>query len=124
MDIPINNYSGSLLDVYNEYASKKESTSATDLQNRLSGDFSKAGTDELMEVCKEFESYLTEQVFKAMQSTVSLDGEYSSTTKSTMQYVNEMLTQTYAKSSTENNGLGIAQMLYEQMKRNYNISEE
>lgn len=121
MSISVNDYAGSLMDVYDKYAKDIKNSSGTDLESRLSGDLSGADADELMEVCKEFEAYLTEQVFKAMQSTVDMGAGYSSATKSTMEYVNDMLMQNYAKSSTETNGLGIAQMLYEQMKRNYNI---
>lgn len=123
MSISINNYTGSLMDVYNEYAADIRNTSETDLEGKLQTDLSGATSDELMEVCKEFEAYFTEQVFKAMQSMVP-DSDYSdSATKSTVDYANQMLVQEYAKSATENTDLGIAQMLYEQMKRNYNISE-
>ena len=31
------------------------------------------------------------------------------------------MTQSFAEQATEGGGLGIAQMLYEQMKRNYNM---
>ena len=80
--------------------------------------------DELMEVCKEFEAYFTEQVFKSLERMVPESDEESSSTSSYMDYFGDMLTQEYAKSSTESNngkGLGIAQMLYEQMKRNYGL---
>ncbi|MBQ5917021.1 MAG: rod-binding protein, partial [Lachnospiraceae bacterium] len=85
---------------------------------------SKSTDDELMKVCKEFEAYFTEQVFKSLERMVPESDEESSSTSSYMDYFGDMLTQEYAKSSTESNngkGLGIAQMLYEQMKRNYGL---
>ena len=52
------------------------------------------------------------------------EDEESSSISSYMDYFGDTLTQEYAKSATESNngkGLGIAQMLYEQMKRNYGL---
>lgn len=71
-------------------------------------------TDEkLMDVCKTFESYLVEQVFKQMERTVlkeKEDGEYVS-------YFKDFLYEDYAKTITEQQDLGIAKMLYESMKK-------
>lgn len=70
--------------------------------------------EELQEVCKSFESYFVEQMFKEMRNTVPSsdeDNEY-------MSYFGDMLYQEYSDKITENNGIGIAQMLYESMKRN------
>lgn len=74
-----------------------------------------ATDEELMEACKEFEAYLVEQVIKstkkAMLSDEDSEGEY-------MKIFGDNLTQSYAELITENADLGIAQMLYESMKRN------
>ncbi len=96
----------------------KESQSASALEKSLSKDYSTATEEELMEVCKDFESYFVEQLVKAMQSTLDeeedpLSGAYS--------YFKDMQTQEYAKMMTEQNDFGIAQTLYEQMRRNYNL---
>ena len=104
----------------------KDSAKADKLKDTLATtDYSKSTEDELMKVCKEFEAYFTEQVFKSLERMVpESDEESSSSTSSYMDYFGDMLTQEYAKSSTESNngkGLGIAQMLYEQMKRNYGL---
>lgn len=75
----------------------------------------KASTDEeLMEVCKSFEAYLVEQVFKEMKKTVPDSEEKNQY----MDYFGDMLYQEYAKDTVDTQGLGIAQMLYESMKRN------
>ena len=99
----------------------KNNVSADKMKDKLSSDYSSATDDEMMEVCKEFEAYFTEQVFKAMEKMVPESDESSSSTS----YVNmfkDTLIQEYASLSSESNGgegLGIAQLLYEQMKRNY-----
>lgn len=112
-----------LTSLYQEmYSGNAQNASAANLTDKVQNtDYSNATDDEIMEVCKEFESYFTEQVFKALQKMVPEDETMSSTTSTTLNYFNEMLTQEYAKASTENGGLGLAQMLYEQMKRNYNL---
>ena len=122
MSMKIDNYTNSLIDMYNTQTNNT-SEKTSDLENKLSGDLSTANSDELMEVCKEFEAYFTEQVFKAMQKMVPESESSDTATKTTMDYIEDMLTQEYASNSSENGGLGLAQMLYEQMKRNYNITE-
>ncbi len=76
---------------------------------------SKPTTDEeLMEVCKSFEAYLLEQVMKGMEKTIPSEEKKSPY----LEHFGDMLYQEYAKNATENQELGLAQMLYESMKRN------
>ena len=74
-----------------------------------------ATDEELMEACKEFETYLVEQVIKNTKSAMLDDedsqGEY-------MKMFGDRLNQSYAEMISETANLGIAQMLYESMKRN------
>jgi flagellar protein FlgJ len=74
-----------------------------------------ATDEELMAACKEFETYLVEQVIKNTKSAMLDDedsqGEY-------MKMFGDKLNQSYAEMIAENANLGIAQMLYESMKRN------
>ncbi len=74
-----------------------------------------ASDAELMQACKEFETYLVEQVIKNTRSAMLEDedsqGEY-------MKMFGDRLNQSYAEMISENANLGIAQMLYESMKRN------
>lgn len=69
---------------------------------------------ELMDVCKSFETYFVEQVFKEMRKTVPESEEKNEY----MDYFGDMLYEEYSKEITKNDGMGIAQMLYESMKRN------
>lgn len=122
MSMTIDNYTNSLIDMYNTQTNNT-SEKTSKLEGKLSGDLSAASSDELMEVCKEFEAYFTEQVFKSMQKMVPESSSSDTATKTTMDYIEDMLTQEYASNSSETGSLGLAQMLYEQMKRNYNITE-
>ncbi|MCR5344471.1 MAG: rod-binding protein [Lachnospiraceae bacterium] len=92
-------------------------------ENKLKADLSKSQDSELMSVCKEFEAYFTEQVFKAMDKMVPKSDMLSSSNQQLHDYYKGQLIQKYAEQSAEGEGLGIAKMLYEQMKRNYDIKE-
>lgn len=105
------------------------SASASELEKTLgSGDLSNASDDELMQVCKDFESYFIEQMFKSMEKMIPKDedeDESSSMSSMTDYYKEEMMSK-YAEYASESNGgqgLGIAQTLYEQMKRTYGTSQ-
>ena len=112
------------------------------ISNKLnSTDFSKATDDELMDVCKEFESYFLEQVLKSMAKMSSVDGSNSDNIYASLfgvtedsdsgmntlsSYFGDELMSGMADKVVENQsgkGLGIAQTLYEQMKRNYSVKE-
>lgn len=106
-----------------------------------STDFSKASDDELMEVCKDFESYFVEQMLKSMAKMSSVDGSNSDNIYASLfgvtedsdsgmntlsSYFGDELMSSMADKVVENQsgrGLGIAQTLYEQMKRNYSVKE-
>ena len=95
--------------------------STTKMENKLNTDLTQATDDELMDACKQFEAYFVEQMFKSMMKTVPKNEEMSaSTTTLTDFYKDEMLRE-LAADSTETNSLGLAQTLYEQMKRNYEL---
>lgn len=99
-------------------------TSSNKVENSLGKDYSQSTDEELMEVCKEFESYFVEQLYKSMNKMIPKDDDKDSAMlggTSTLDYFKDMLTQEYAKNTAETGGLGIAQTLYEQMKRNYNL---
>lgn len=105
------------------YASSTDQ-SASKLQDKLEGDYSKASNEELMDVCKEFEAYFLEQMFKEMMKTIPSSEESSGSTESMMSYYKDELVKNLASDSTEQNSLGLAQMLYNQMCRNYGLDIE
>lgn len=129
--------------VYSPYQNNTYTDStANSLENKLSNsDLSSATDDELMEVCKDFEEYFAEQMVKSMMKMAKVDGsddendyssifglsESSDSFMGTMSsyYGEQMVTKlSEALCSDENGaGLGLAQTLYQQMKRNYSMPE-
>jgi flagellar protein FlgJ len=89
-----------------------ESSKAENLQAKLKD---KSATDEeMMDVCKSFEAYMLEQVMKAMEKTIPESEEENPY----LEQFGDMRYEQYAKGMVEGQGIGIAQMLYEAMKRN------
>ncbi len=111
---------GNISGMYSDILSANNQ-SFTKLENKLNTDMTQATDEELMDACKQFEAYFVEQMFKSMMKTVPKNEEMSaSTTTLTDFYKDEMLRE-LAADSTETNSLGLAQTLYEQMKRNYEL---
>lgn len=82
--------------------------SLNNIQNMTPSDAKK------MEVCKEFEAYLVEQMYKAMEKTIdktSEEGDYE-------KMFSDMRVQQYAKAVVDQGNIGIANRLYEAMKNN------
>ena len=71
------------------------SSSTSELEKTLgSGELSNASDDELMQVCKDFESYFIEQMFKSMEKMIPKDedeDESSSMSSLTDYYKEEMM---------------------------------
>ncbi|MBQ9991278.1 MAG: rod-binding protein [Lachnospiraceae bacterium] len=107
---------------YSDYLTQQiDNVQTAKIQSTVSKDYTQATDDELMDVCKQFEAYFLEQVFKQMEKTVLKDEESSGSSTVLVDYFKDSAIAELATQSTENQGLGIAQMLYEQMKRNYNL---
>lgn len=105
--------------ILNNTASQAANSSANALEDKLDQDMQNASDDELMKVCKEFEAYFMEQVYKEMQKTIPKDEEDSSPMSQLTDYYKDEMIQKVAAQSVEQGGNGLAQQLYEQMKRNY-----
>lgn len=104
--------------LYNSYFDNSiNDTKNSALENTAKKDMTKASEDELMDVCKQFESYFVEQVMKEMVKTVPMTEE----SNQLMDYFKDMTIQELATEVTDQSNLGLAQIMYEQMKRNYNI---
>lgn len=109
--------------IYNSMISQSASDATNKVLNSVDKktDYSKATDEELMGVCKKFEAYFLEQCFKEMMSTVKTDEFSSGSTSTLVDYYKDEMVKNIAEQSTEKEGLGLAQMLYEQMKRNYDL---
>ena len=110
-----------LTNIYGDYLTQQVDEAKTaKMKNTVSKDYSQATDDELLDVCKQFEAYFLEQIFKQMEKTIIKDEENSSTS-TLVDYFKDSAIADLATQSTQAQGLGIAEMLYEQMKRNYNL---
>ena len=112
-----------LSSTYSDYYSQlATNANASALSSKLEG-ASQKSDDELMAVCKEFESYLMEQVFKNMQKTTKIFSEDDSDPNDQLiDFFKDKTIQELSSQATEQNSVGLAQMLYDQMKINMGIS--
>lgn len=103
--------------------SKNASTIA--LQKKLQSTSNTSTDDELMEACKSFEAYFLEQMFKEMQKSVdALKPETEDNATSTLvDFFKDQTLQEICSTSVDTQSNGFAQMLYENLKRNYDIPE-
>lgn len=114
---------GGVGSAYADYMTSQASgNKAETLQNKLENGSAAADEAELREACKEFESYFVEQVFNAMMKTTKVfsDEENGYATKM-VDYFKDFAVQELCDNVTDGDGLGLANILYEQMKRNYGI---
>ena len=111
-----------LSNVYSEYLNQQvDQAKTTKMTEVASKDYKNSTDKELMDVCKQFEAYFMEQVFKQMEKTIIKDESSTGSSTALVDYFKDSALQELTKTSTETQGLGIAQALYEQMKRNYGL---
>lgn len=102
----------------------QKSTTGEKIKGAVSStDYSKSTDADMLKACKQFEAYFLEQVYKEMQKTVDCfkSEEGSTFTTGITDFFKEQTVQQVTEDLTEKQGLGLAQDLYEQMKRNYGI---
>ncbi len=107
-----------------EYAaSETQNASGAALKSKLQNVSGKTSDDELMEACKSFEAYFLEQIFKEMQKSVdSLKPDTGDkSTQTLVDYFRNETLQDICATSVDTQSNGFAQMLYENLKRNYDI---
>lgn len=115
---------GGIGSAYANYMTSQASNSkAETLQNKLAGGSAATDEEELREACKEFESYFVEQVFNSMMKTTKVfsDDEEDGYATKMVDYFKDFAVQELCDKVTDGDGLGLANILYEQMKRNYGI---
>ena len=111
-----------LTNIYGSYMDQQvEQAKTSKIKETVSKDYSAATDAELMDVCKQFEAYFMEQVFKEMEKTIIKDENSTGSTTALVDYFKDSALQELTNTAADTQGLGIAQMLYEQMKRNYGI---
>ena len=111
---------------YGEFAMQESrNASAEAIKGKIKNTSSKSTDDELWAACKSFEAYFMEQVFKEMQNSVdAMKPEQSDHSTATLvDYFKDQTLQEITATSVETQSNGFAKMLYENMKRNYNIPD-
>ena len=105
---------------YTNYLSQSSAASAK-MDQIKNKDYANATDEELMDACKQFEESFVEMTLKEVFKTVDLFGmgESSSGAMSTSKdLMKDGIVQKFAEKITEESNLGLAQQLYESMKRN------
>ena len=118
------NVSGLNASAISEYAMQEsKNASAAALQKKLENTSAKSTDDELWQACKGFEAYFMEQIYKEMQKSVdALKSEDQDKSTSTLvDYFKNQTLQEICADSVDSQSNGFAQMLYENLKRNYDI---
>ncbi len=130
----LDNISGYSAMIDNASAAAQAEKTKNELSGALSSGRASAGTtadgkvssEKLMTACKQFEAYLWEQVYKEMKKSSTTFGDDSSSNDYGMGMVNLFMDNAIEKVSSESVTSGpnsLAQTLYDQLKRNYNIEE-
>lgn len=105
----------------NQISQASSNSSTSGLERTLKNDMSQASDEELMDVCKEFESYFMEQVLKEVEKTIPNNDEEDSAMSQLTDYYKDQMMQELSDQIAEETGNNLAQQLYEQMKRNYGL---
>lgn len=91
---------------------------STQIENKLNRDYSGATDEELMDACKSFEAYFIEQVMKEVEKTIPKSEDQDSNMSQLTDYFKEQTMSDLADDLADRNTVGLAQTMYEQMKRN------
>ena len=108
----------SLIDTSKNTAAANQASSLQSSLNSISSDSSE---DELMQVCKDFESYFVEEVLKEIKESLTSEDDEDSSTSTLKDYYMDNVIELVADQVVDEVGTNFTQQLYEQMKRNYNI---
>ena len=104
----------------NNSLTSQSATKAEKLSSSLRAmDPAAASDEELLESCKEFESYLVEQMLKGMEKTIPKDEDEEENPY--MEQFGDILYTQVSRTIVDNGELGLARQLFESMKRNQGL---
>ena len=115
MSVDLTNTIGQSVQAAQEY-------SASTVEKLKNKDYAHAEDDELKEAVKSFESYFVEQVIKEVEKTIHTDDDNSYAGQMT-NYFKDSVIETISDKIIDQSGGTYTQKLYEQMKRNYGITD-
>lgn len=110
---------GSINSNYLSQASSSASTASSEAEKAVSRNYSGSTDEEMMDACKKFESYFIEQVLKEVKKTIPKEEKLDQATDSLVDFFKDNMVQEFSEKIQETNSIGLAQQMYEQMKRNY-----
>lgn len=95
---------------------------ADKVQSSLSSVSSSTSDDELMQVCKDFQSYFIEEVIKEIKENMTEEDEDTDSSVATLtDYHMDSVIELISDQVLDQSGTSFTQQLYEQMKRNYGL---
>ena len=98
------------------------SDEASKMKDSLTNVSSDSTSEELLQVCKDFESYFVEEIIKEIKENMTLDDEEKDGSLATLtDYNMDFAIKSIAEDVVDEVGQSFTQQLYEQMKRNYGI---
>ncbi|MCM1121417.1 MAG: rod-binding protein [Eubacterium sp.] len=111
---------------YTDYMTDTNRIAAENLQKNLenAAQTKEAQDEALLDACKQFESYLWEQVYKEMEKTAKVfsdDNDQEGYASNMVDCFKDAFFQKISEQTTAEGSNSLAQMLYEQAKRNYNL---
>ncbi len=118
----ISSMGGLNANAFTDFTLNQASNTAANAAKKAAEGTGKDSTDkELMDACKQFESYFLEQIFKEMEKSVDAmkSTKEDQSTSNLVNYYKDKTLADIASQSTELQGTGLAQQLYENLKRNY-----
>lgn len=118
------------LGMYTDYMTDTNRINTENLQKKLENTANTTQTektedDALLDACKQFEAYLWEQIYKEMEKTTKLfsdDEDDDAYASNMVDYFKDSVIQQISSQTASERSNSLAQMLYEQAKRNYNIT--
>jgi len=95
----------------------KETSNQKEFEKLLDQAINKENEEEIKEACRQFESYFLNQLFNEMRKTIP-ESELFEASHGRKIY-EDMLFQEYADEASKGTGIGLANMLYKQLSKNY-----
>lgn len=102
---------------------ESKNASSTLLQNKIQSTSKDSTDEELWAACKGFEAYFLEQMYKEMQKSVDAlkPDSNDKSTDTLVSFFKDQTLQDICADSVDSQSNGFAKMLYENLKRNYDI---
>ena len=108
-----------MLNMNNTITNNYNGNKVTNTLNKVSADSTE---DELMEVCKDFQSYFMEEVIKEIKQNMTFEEEEDSSLATLTDFHMDSAIEMISDQILDQSGTSFAQQMYEQMKRNYGIN--